>query len=120
MPDLFFQIRYLIHGIIPEDRVLDPTIDMSENIAEPGNLLPVGLRICSLEIVRQVLDCFPDNLKIPDNRIPAPAVRGEFIIRNPLCVFFDIADSFKDIIKVLEGCPRYTRPRRGCRVSDAF
>jgi hypothetical protein len=101
--DLLFQIRHLIRGIIPEDRVLDPKIDMRENIAEPGNLLPVGIRICSLEIVRQVLDCFPDNLEIPDNRIPAPAVRGEFIVRDPLRVLFDIADSFKDVIKVLEG-----------------
>ena len=43
MPDLLFQIRYLIHGIIPEDRILDPKIDVSEDIAEPCDLLPVSL-----------------------------------------------------------------------------
>ena len=87
MPDFFFQAGQFACGVVPEDRIFDTEINVGEDIAEPGNLLPVGLRICRLEIVRQVLDCFPDNLEIPDNRIPAPAVRGEFIVRDPFRVF---------------------------------
>ncbi len=43
MPDLFFQLRVFVCRIIPEDRVLDPKTDVREDIAEPGNLLPVSL-----------------------------------------------------------------------------
>jgi hypothetical protein len=99
VPDLLFQIRQFIRGIIPEDRIFDPKIDMSEHIAEPGDFFPVRLRVRSLEIVREIPGCFPNYLEIPDYCIPAPAVRGKFIVRDPACIFLDIADRFEEVTR---------------------
>lgn len=86
---------------------------MGDDIAEPGNLLPVCVRIPFLKIVRESFYRFPDHQEIPDNCIPAPPVRGEFFERDPGCILFDIADLFKDVVKVLEHGPMHIRPPQG-------
>jgi hypothetical protein len=117
--DLLFQVRQFIHGVIPEDRILDPKINVREDIAESGDLFPVCFGISFLEIVRQILDCFADYLKIPDNCIPATAIRNKFLVRNPRGILLNIADRFKDVFKILEGGSTHRQPRRGYRVSAA-
>jgi hypothetical protein len=52
---------------------------MGEDITKTGNLFPARARIPLLEIVREFFHRFPDNLEIPDNGIPAPAVPGKFL-----------------------------------------
>jgi hypothetical protein len=71
--------------------MLDPEIDMSEYIAESRDLFPVRFRVTSFEILRKIFDCFADYLEIPDNRIPASAIRNKFIVGNPGCILFNIA-----------------------------
>ena len=78
-PDLFFQRRQPVYRIVPENRCLDPEIDVGENIAEPDDLFPVRLRVPFPEILRQVLDRFTNHFKISDDRIPAPPVVGKFL-----------------------------------------
>jgi hypothetical protein len=47
---------------------------MGEDIPESGDLFPVVIRVPFPEFGREVLDRFTNNLKVPDNCIPAPAV----------------------------------------------
>lgn len=90
--DLRFQAGQFIPGIVPEDRIFNAEIPVGDDIAEPGNLLPVGVRIPFPEILREALYRFAYHLKIPDDRIPAPAIFGKLINGYPICVVLNIAD----------------------------
>lgn len=75
---------------------------MSEDIAEPGNLSPVRLRVPFPEILRQALDRLADYLKIPDDCIAAPPVVGKFLKRDPARIFLNIFYRFENVIEQLE------------------
>ena len=75
---------------------------MSQDIAESGNLFPVGIRVSLPEFSGKVLDRFTYNLKVTDNSIPSSPVLREIIEGDPTRVFFYIPNRFKDIIKELE------------------
>jgi hypothetical protein len=104
---------------------------VGKNIAESGNLFPVGIRVPFPEIGREIFNRISDHLKIPDNSIPASAILGKFLKgyapgilidfrlvyqnqedeKNP-SGFFDVANRLEDIIEKLERCPMHRRPRR--------
>ena len=63
----------------------------------------------------QVLDRFSDNLKVPDDGIPASPVSGELFEQDPARILFNIANRLKDIIEELEDGPMHRRPRREYR-----
>jgi hypothetical protein len=75
--DLFFQGRQFVCGSIPDDRQLDPEIDMGEYIAESCDLFPVSMGIPFPKLGRKILDRFTDDQKIPDDRVPASVVVQE-------------------------------------------
>ena len=79
MPDLFFQGWQFICRIIPDNRQLDPKIDMGEDIAESGYLFPVGIRVPVPEFLREVFDRFTNNLKVTDDSIPSSPVFRKII-----------------------------------------
>jgi len=110
--DLFFQNGKIVYTIVPEDGGFDTEIRVSQDVTEPGDLFPVGFRVSLLKITGKILYRFPNHLKVSDDRILSSSIRDKFIKRDPGSVLLDVADSLKNIIKILEHRSMHRRPRQ--------
>ncbi len=111
--NLFLQHRDLVHNNIPEDLQVNTEIPVDQGIAEPGNGFPVSDRELCLQIIAQVLDSFPDDLKIAYNRIDPHPIVPELIKCQVTNIRPDISCRLRNIVEIEQLGPRHRQRPAG-------
>jgi hypothetical protein len=77
-------------------------IPVDHDVPEPGHPFPWRVGMPGFEIFRQVLYCFTNDLKVPDNSVLRPTVSEKLIIGHTGSILPDVACRFLDIVEKME------------------
>ena len=97
------KLRHMPRGRVPNDRVVHGEVGMRQHIAKSGNLAPRDGRFYIFEILRQTLDCFPNDFELPDYGITRLGICLEPIGIKALNIARDQAASFDDVFQAQLG-----------------